>query len=1002
MSALSFQEIIFRLDQFWAARGCVVAEPYDVEVGAGTMAPATFLRVLGPEPWKVAYPQPSRRPADGRYAENPNRYQHYFQYQVIVKPPPPDPLRLYLESIEALGLSEREHDIRFVEDNWENPSLGAWGLGWEVWLDGLEITQFTYFQQCGSLDLDPPSVEITYGLERIAMYLQGVRDMADIRWNEEVTYGELYRESEIEHCTYDFETADVDTLRTLFDLYEREAARVIAGGLIAPAHELVLKCSHLFNLLDSRGAIGVAQRASYLGRMRPLARKVAVAYLEQRERLGHPLLGRWADQCVPPSQGEVSPLSTSEGPTPFLLEVGVEELPAGDLSTALEQLRAAIPRGAAELDLELGETSVCGTPRRLVVRIDRVGVAATEGEELVRGPPVSVAYDADGRPTRAAEGFARTHGVATDALERLEIGGREYVCVRKRVVTRPLEHLLADLSSSLLGGLRFRRPMYWQEPGVQFSRPVRWIVALLDESIVPVEFAGVRAGRSTLPPRGCEQERIEIASAGEYVERMEALGVMVDVDRRREAILVRSRQLAEETGGVLDEDAALVEEVTNLVERPDPILGSFDAEYLQAPSEALITVMKMHQRYFPIRAADGSLLPRFVAVANGERDRPELVRQGYEDVLRARFADAVFFYRQDLSRPLGEFVSDLAQVTFLEGLGSMLDKTERLRHLAPEVARELGVGAAPERLDRAAQLAKADLATALVRELTELQGAMGRAYALTSGEHREVAEAIFEHYLPRVPGDRFPAGDLGFVLGVADRMDTLVAGFAAGLEPTGSSDPYGLRRVALGLIQVLMERGTRISLRDLAALTAPRSPVAIEPERLDALLAFVTQRLRIVLQDRGHRAEAVEAVLASIADRPSEAARTVAALDRSLETGAFQRLMAGIKRADRIVPRDGELELRTEDLREPADRELLAAYERANALARALEPDQVDELVGALLPLAEPIDRFFEAVLVMTEDSAVRTARLALLRRIRDLPGRSFEVSLLPAPTAQR
>jgi glycyl-tRNA synthetase alpha chain len=285
-----FQDVIFALQKFWARKGCVLAQPYDMEVGAGTFHPTTLLKALGPEPWNVAYVQPSRRPTDGRYGENPNRLQHYYQYQVILKPSPTDVQQLYLESLKVLGVEPLEHDIRFVEDDWESPTLGASGLGWEVWLDGMEVTQFTYFQQAGSIELHPVSVELTYGLERIAMYLQGIDNVYDLRWNETVSYGDVHHQQEVEQSGYNFEIADVALLLELFNRYEAESQRVMGAGLVLPAYEYCLKCSHTFNLLDARGAISVTERTGYIGRIRNLARGCAEGYLKQRENMGFPLM----------------------------------------------------------------------------------------------------------------------------------------------------------------------------------------------------------------------------------------------------------------------------------------------------------------------------------------------------------------------------------------------------------------------------------------------------------------------------------------------------------------------------------------------------------------------------------------------------------------------------------------------------------------------------------------------------------------------------------------
>ena len=304
---MDFQSIIMTLQQFWANQGCLIWQPYYTQVGAGTMNPATYLRVLGPEPWKVGYVEPSVRPDDGRYGENPNRLQQHYQFQVILKPDPGNPQELYLKSLEALGIDPRQHDIRFVEDNWESPALGAWGLGWEVWLDGQEITQFTYFQQAGGMVLEPVSVEITYGLERIAMPLQRVRNFKDIQWSEGRTYGDVNLQGEQEHSRYYFETADVDRARQMYNLFEAEAELALEKNMVLPAHDYILKCSHTFNILDTRGAVGVTERQALFGRMRDLSRRVAEAYAAQRQELGHP----WLAGVEKPAASSVLPAAKS-------------------------------------------------------------------------------------------------------------------------------------------------------------------------------------------------------------------------------------------------------------------------------------------------------------------------------------------------------------------------------------------------------------------------------------------------------------------------------------------------------------------------------------------------------------------------------------------------------------------------------------------------------------------------------------------------------------------
>ena len=370
-----FQDIIINLQNFWARRGCLIWQPYYSQVGAGTYNPATFLRVLGPEPWNVAYVEPSIRPDDARYGENPNRLQQHYQYQVILKPDPGNPQEIYLESLEAIGIDPRRHDIRFVEDNWQSPALGAWGLGWEVWLDGQEITQFTYFQQSGGQVLDPPSVEITYGLERIAMPLQRVRNFREIRWTDARTYGDVNLQGEQEHSRYYFETADIERNQKLYALYLQEAESALDKGLILPAYDQILKCSQTFNILDSRGAIGVTERQAMFGKMRDLSRRVSEMYIASREALGFPWLKNENAATEGTKKKSVPVVKPSNKPADFLLEIGTEELPVSDLDSALEQLRESIPAMLEEQRLEHGAVSVLGTPRRLVVRVEKLAAS---------------------------------------------------------------------------------------------------------------------------------------------------------------------------------------------------------------------------------------------------------------------------------------------------------------------------------------------------------------------------------------------------------------------------------------------------------------------------------------------------------------------------------------------------------------------------------------------------------------------------------------------------
>jgi glycyl-tRNA synthetase len=1008
--SLTFQEAILRLNQFWADQGCLIWQPYNVQVGAGTMNPATVLRVLGPEPWNVAYVEPSVRPADGRYGENPNRWQQWYQYQVILKPDPGNPQEIYLDSLEALGINRRQHDIRFVEDNWESPALGAWGLGWEVWLDGQEITQFTYFQQAGGFALDPVAVEITYGLERIMLPLQDVRGFTQIEWLDGLTYGDVFLQSEIEHCIYNFEQADVERLTQLYNLYEAEAENALERGLVIPAHDYVLKCSHTFNVLDARGAIGVTERARYFARMRELARRVSEAYVKQREEMGFPLLKR--PSVVAAQRPSERAAKGIDAKTPrrldAVLEIGTEELPAGDLDSAIAQLEEFTPKLLAEARLEHGRIRVTGTPRRLVVYVEGLAARQRDKEGLVKGPPAKVAFDQEGRPTKAAQGFAKSQGVAAENLEVQELDGGRYVVVIKVEKGQPAAEVLATLLPDLIAGLRFTLSMRWNATNVAFSRPIRWIVALLGDNVIPFEYAGVRSGCVSRGLRPLRSPEIKIKKAEDYFDLMEANNIVVDVEKRRLMIREQADKLAAEVGGCIPDDPALLDEVTNLVECPTALLGSFDPEYLKLPQEVLITVMKKHQRYFPVVRESGnqeirrsgdwdatrvpdslitdSLLPYFIAVRNGNDEHLDIVRHGNEEVLRARFADADFFYQADTRQTLEEFLPRLDTLTFQEQLGSVLDKTKRLEKLTPRLSAMLGLSEAETATAmRAAHLCKADLATQMVVELTALQGEMGREYALRSGEDPAVAQAVFEHYLPRFAGDRLPETLTGIVVGLADRLDSLVGLFAVDLKPTGSADPYGLRRAALGIVQVLAGVGISFDLREGLREAAALLPVVADELVQAETLAFIVQRLRVWLLDQSFRYDLVDAVLAERGHDPYLAYQTVREFVPWTLRDDWMDLLNAYARCVRIVRSfETEFELRPDRFVEPSTQRLYEAYV---ACHKQVGPQSsIDQLFTAFKPMIEPINTFFDDVLVMAEDRVLRENRLALLQRIAALP----------------
>ncbi len=992
-----------RLQAFWAGQGCVIWQPYNIQVGAGTMNPSTFLRVLGPEPWRVGYVEPSVRPDDGRYGDNPNRMQLFYQYQVILKPDPGNPQELYLQSLGALGLDGRQHDIRFVEDNWESPALGAWGLGWEVWLDGQEITQFTYFQQAGGQYLNPVSVELTYGLERITMTLQGVDSVWDMAWTEGITYGDLLLQSEMEHCRYYFESADVGALKATYDVYEREAVNALSQEppLVLPAHDYVLKCSHLFNVLDTRGAVGVVERAEYFRRMQGLAAQVADAYTRQRVSMEYPWLpADWqidletgSVTVTPPERPDILIGTYPTKSAPFLLEIGVEELPVADLVSTLRQLEELAPSLLSEARLDYETLRVGGTPRRLSLYIEGLSPQQQPQETVRRGPPAKVAFDAEGKPTQAAIGFAKGLGVEVTDLQRREVEGGDYAVAVVRDEGRPAAEVLSELLPGLIANIRFEKPMRWNGSGVAFSRPIRWLVALFGQGVVPFVYADVYAGRTTRGTRPLGSREIKLDGAQDYFDLMERQGIIVDPEARRAEIKKQIDELAKSAGGMLKADPDLLDEVTHLVEQPTALLGRFEEAYLDLPEGVLTTVMKKHQRYFAVVNKKGHLLPYFIALRNGDAEHLETIILGNEHVIRARFADARFFYEKDIERPLADYLPRLQTLMFQQDLGSYYDKAVRLEGLAARIGALLGLGDEDRGLEetiRAARLAKADLVTRLVVEMTSLQGIMGCEYALRSGEPQPVAEAIAEHYLPRFAGDTLPTSPAGIAIALADRLDSLVGLFAVGMQPSGSADPYGLRRAALGTVQILLGHQIGLDLRQLfdwAAMgyTRELGEPFVSEEAKAAVLEFIVGRLRGVLRET-YAYDVVEAVLGAQAHDPYRAERHAAQLTQWVARDDWSLVLDAYARCARITRgQEKRFTLRPKAFKEQSEKDLYAGYQK---VAEAIGPAaDVDTLLSAFEPLVPTITTFFApaeegGVLVMHEDQAIRENRLALLQAI--------------------
>ncbi len=652
-------------------------------------------------------------------------------------------------------------------------------------------------------------------------------------------------------------------------------------------------------------------------------------------------------------------------------EIGTEEIPAFDLKRATEQLAELVPAALGAVRIPHGDVAVYTSPRRLIAVV-----------------AVAIAFDEAGRPTKAAEGFARGKGLSVDDLERRDENGTEYVYAVRQVPAQETAALLPSVLRGVIDDISWPKSCRWGTTSEMFSRPVRWLVALLGDEVIPVRYAGITAGRATRGHRFLAPGPHEVASADALVDVVRGAYV-VPTQAEREAVIRDGVAAIEAACGATAElPAKTLTEVINLSEYPTPMVGTFDEEFLKVPEEIIVDAMLMHQRYFPLYDADGNLTNRFVIVSNGDPAHEATIVDGNERVVAARLYDAKFFYEEDLKRPLEDYVQRLDEVVFQEALGTMRDKTARVVKLSARITAAAGIEASEMRdIARAAYLAKADLVTGAVVEFTSVQGIMGSYYAAAAGEPERVARAIAEHYRPRFSGDAIPADVIGQVVALSDKIDTICGLFAVGQAPTGSSDPFALRRAALGVLAILEETGLPISLVETidASLIIYRE-AGLEFDNASVrreIIDFFITREKVALRDAGVKADTIDAVLASCIEEPMVLAARARALEaaRTHEPEVFADLATAFARANNLREIGLGTGYKTAELT-AVERDLSDAVEAADeAVAAALREDRFADALTALAALRAPVDRFFETTMVMDEDAEVRANRLKLLNR---------------------
>ena len=663
----------------------------------------------------------------------------------------------------------------------------------------------------------------------------------------------------------------------------------------------------------------------------------------------------------------------------LLFEIGAEEIPAGFMPNILGQLKQLAETKLNDAHLPFESIATYGTPRRLSLIVKGLADTSAEISERHKGPSASIAYDADGNATKAAIGFARGKGL--DVADLVVEDG--YIYAETKTAGVPAKDIVTDMLPQLITGLNFPKSMHWGNLDAKFVRPVRWLVALLDEEVIPVEFATVKSGNVTRGHRFLGADEITIKNAASYVDTLKENFVMVDQDARRELISKQLHDMAASKNASIVWDDDLLEEINYLVEWPTALCGGFEESYLTLPDAAIITPMKDHQRYFPLVDQDGKLLPMFLTVRNGSDHSIEVVQAGNERVLRARLDDAKFFFNEDRKKPLIDRQDGLTKIVFQEGLGNLADKTERLLKLGRVFGEECGLHEdTAVVLERATELAKTDLTTGMVTEFTELQGVMGKEYALLDGESPEVAEAIFEQYLPRFAGDVLPQTEAGKVLSIIDKVDNIVATFSRGLIPTGSQDPYALRRQTIGILNILLGSEWNISLRPIfkASMELLNVPTEKQDELLGQVEEFFTLRLKNIFLDREVPHHVIDLLLSNNELSVADAEGLVNALlanriDENVElVQAYTRMYNLVKDVEYTG-------VNSDLLKEDAEKELFEAASKASeASSAAWEAGDYDAVVAVPATLVPAINKFFEDVMVMDKDEAIKANRLQLVR----------------------
>ena len=668
----------------------------------------------------------------------------------------------------------------------------------------------------------------------------------------------------------------------------------------------------------------------------------------------------------------------------LLLEIGVEELPSRFGQTTLDQIENNLSKLLKEERINFDNIEKYATPRRLTFVIKNLADKATDLEEEVKGPAKKIAVDDDGNFTKPALGFMKSKGLDTENVYFKQLGNAEYLFGTIKQEGKHTSEVLKNIVPEAIKNVTFPKAMRWGGKNMRFARPIRWMVALLNNEVLDIDLEGIKSSNITRGHRFLGEKEFEVNSVEEYFEKLDKNFVILDQHKRKEMIRKQAVEVAKSLGGEVELDEDLLEEITFLVEYPTAFYGEFDEEYVKLPKEVVTTPMKEHQRYFPV-LKDGKLLPNFIAVRNGDSNRIDLVKAGNEKVLRARLADALFFYHEDTKKPLESFVDKLQTVVFQAKLGTVYDKTLRIEKLSQVILNELNMTESKENTLRAAKLCKADLVTNMVFEFTELQGIMGRDYAQVSGENEEVCQGIFEHYLPRFAGDILPETNTGIALSIADKLDSIAGFFAIGIKPSGSQDPYALRRQALGILSILLDRKLSVNLNNLinAALDNYSNLEFNKEEVASQIVEFFVERVKNLFKDLGIRYDVIDAVLNNNLDDISDIHTRALELNRWLQKDELVEMLTAFNRVATLAEKATTDIVKEDLLKEDAEIKLYNGFKEIKSNVESLLLDKkYNEALDAFATLRPLVDNLFDNVMVMDKDEAIKENRLGLLKQI--------------------